>query len=207
MFKKYICPGCEKEFATRQSLWNHKQRCLGKSAPRKRTFNDSYNVPAKSPPIYNVTPAAVKRPIGSSKAPRPKNPKIENLLYEIMNDDPDRHPQAVHKKILPIVPTPTKVSLAIVYSPVKVIPPPLQLPKPSAEVIAAVFPPTSEILPKPSSPSRTKGDIMGYSSDESSDDGSTGSKESIDIIEIKPPTIKLLPATVEGLSELSLIHI
>ena len=39
---------------------------------------------------------------------------------------------------------------------------------------------------------------MGYSSDENSDDSST---VSIDITDIKPPTIKFLPATVDELSK------
>ena len=57
---------------------------------------------------------------------------------------------------------------------------------PPSEVVAAVFQeePSSEI----ESPSRTKGDIIGYSEDSESD-------ESIDI----NPNVKFLPATVEGL--------
>ena len=39
MVKKYICPQCDYEFATRQSLWKHKQkqRCRGQSAEKNPT--------------------------------------------------------------------------------------------------------------------------------------------------------------------------
>ena len=91
MVKNYICPRCEKEFATRQSLWNHKQRCQGQSAPRKRIVDDSY----AEPKTYRDT-TAVKRPIKSYYESKPKkNPKIQNLLDEVINDDPDVTPQAI----------------------------------------------------------------------------------------------------------------
>ena len=76
-------------------------------------------------------------------------------------------------------------------------------PKPSAEVIAKVFP--EKELPTPlvvdvfpqavDSKPRRKEDIIGFNDVEQSD-----TDESIDIIDIKS-NVKFLPATVEGLAE------
>ena len=80
MTKKYICPGCEKEFATSQSLWNHKQRCHRQYTPKKIVF-DGY---AAEPKAYRDT---VKSPLESPHKPMPDNLKIRNLLAEIANED------------------------------------------------------------------------------------------------------------------------
>ena len=172
--KQFICSKCGKELANRHNLSRHKK--TSQSSTRNWIFDDSYAEPKTT---------AVQRPIESYYEPKPKkNPRIETLLDEIINDDPDITPQAVHKGYSIVPPTPT-----IVYSPIKkppqspIMSPPTKTPK------------LKKVLPKSSSPPRTKGDIMGYSSDENSDDSST--EVSIDI---KPPIIKFLPATVEGLS-------
>ena len=71
MAKKYICPQCEKEFATRQSLWNHRQRCCGQSALIRRVYDDSFNV-AESKTYSGTT---VKSPIRNAFA-RSKDIKL-----------------------------------------------------------------------------------------------------------------------------------
>ena len=109
MAKKYICPGCEKEFATRQSLWNHKQRCQRQYTPRNRVFDDYVD-----PKTYRSI-VAVKSPMESPHKPMPENAKIRNLLNDIVNDDPDR--KAVHKGCS--ITSPTTPPPAIVYSPIK----------------------------------------------------------------------------------------
>ena len=153
MAKKYICPGCEKGYATRQSLWKHKQRC--QYTPRNRVFNDYADTKNYSGTV------AVKSPIDSPH--KPENPRIRNLLEEIANGDSDRLPE-VHEGCS-IVPSPPPT---IVYSPIKKPPqpPPTKTPKPI------------KILPKPlpkllSSPPRS---IAGYSSDEISDEESVEMK-------------------------------
>ena len=96
MAKKYICPQCDNEFSTRQSLWKHKQkrRCHGQSA---RTSS-------QPPPTFIA--AAVEE---SSLERRPKNPRIQALLDEIVNgDDSKRHvpqTQVIHKGFSIIAPT------------------------------------------------------------------------------------------------------
>ena len=91
--------------------------------------------------------------------------------------------------------------------PMKILPPQKKM-LPPPEVIAAIFPSSVKSL-KPQSKLRSKEDIMGYSNksseEESSndaeepDDSSIESEDSIDIRGIKPPKVKFLPATVEGL--------
>ena len=194
--KRFVCSKCGKELANRHSLSRHKKSCQ----------SALYNVPATShtyyvttqpppPPPPTFVAAAVKE---SSLEPRPKNPKIQALLDEIANDDPRRNvpPQEIHKvfSIVPpstTSPSPKKVSTPPStpppppppppHSPKKMLlsPPKQTLPKPLAEVIAAVFPSTLNTLSKPMSPPRTKGDIMGYSRDERSEEDSNDSEESI----------------------------
>ena len=97
MVKKYICPQCDNEFASRQSLWKHKQkqRCHGQSA----------RIPTQVPSTFIA--AAVKE--SSPHKHRPKNPKIQALLDEIVNDcDSKRHvspPQVIHKGFSIVPPT------------------------------------------------------------------------------------------------------
>ena len=133
--------------------------------------------------------------VGDEKKSESTNPKIKSLLDEIINDSStDNTTQqtipALRKSLTPpVLPAQKKIL-------------------PSPEVIAAIFPSSVKSLKRKV---RTKEDIMGYSDGESSeegessdeaeepDDSSTGSEESIDITDIKPPKVKFLPATVEGL--------
>ena len=71
MVKKYICPQCDYEFATRQSLWKHKQkqRCHGQSAGRKQIFGKSY---IAAEPMKSITYSDVA---------------VENLSYQLINLD------------------------------------------------------------------------------------------------------------------------
>ena len=187
--KRFVCSKCGKELSNRHSLSRHKKTC--QSTSRNHVLDDSYNV--VEPKSYRDTTAA-KRTIESYYEPKPKkNPKIQTLLDDIINDDSDR-PQAAHKGCS-IVPPPTTLSPTIVYSPIKK-PPQLPInvipPHPS-RTSKKILPPKRVLSTKKSlSHLRTKADIVGYSIDEN--DSST---DSIDITDIKPPTIKFLPATVE----------
>ena len=82
MVKKYICPQCDYEFATRQSLWKHKQkqRCHGQSAGRKQIFGKSYIAAEPMKSITYSDAAAVKE---ISVKHRLTNLKIQSLLDEI----------------------------------------------------------------------------------------------------------------------------
>ena len=169
------CPTCNKGLASLQSLSNHKQRC---------TFGDT----SFQPPTHQSN-AGVKRPnitVGSGKS---TNPKIQALLDEIINDDdPKRNvpSQTLHKGfsiVPPTSPSPMEVSTPAPSTPPSTSPkkmlfssPKQILQKPSTDVLSS----TSNILPKSKSPPRTKGDIVGYSDDESSEKGdSSESEESI----------------------------
>ena len=43
MVKKHVCPKCDKELASPQSLWNHKQRCKVVQEGTGFTFTPAYN--------------------------------------------------------------------------------------------------------------------------------------------------------------------
>ena len=110
----------------------------------------------------------------------PKNPKIQALLEEIVNDNTEDPIPSITQSI-----------------PKKTLPSPVLTPQ--------VFPPSTPLMPliPARSPPPTivvgiKEDIVGYS-DESDTDDSEGTTDSIDITDIKPLYVKLLPATVAGL--------
>ena len=183
--KRFVCSKCGKELANRHSLSRHKESCQS-ALYNIPAASHTYNISTRPPPPPTFVAAAVKE---SSLEPRPKNPKIQALLDEIVNDDPRRNvpPQEIHKVFSTVPPSSTSPSPKKVSTPPSTPPPPSPppshspkkmllsppkqtLPKPSAEVIAALFPSTLNILSKSMSPSRTKGDIMGHSSDESSEE-------------------------------------
>ena len=93
------CDNCNKGFASYQSLWKHKQKWQGPSnyinypVGQKRP-TDISTVSLEIPPTFVAATAKE-----SSLEPGPKNPKIQALLDEIVNDDPKRHvpPQAIHQ--------------------------------------------------------------------------------------------------------------
>ena len=147
----------------------HKKNC--RSAP--------YNVPARSPisdrsPILSRSPNISTFNVGVEKESRPKNPKIQVLLDEIVNDSStDKSlsiiPQAIPKNIL---------SQKTVLSKL-----------PSAAALAAVKP---ELIPEIITPikakQRMKGDIIGFSDvddDDSIISDDFDSDESIDISDKK----------------------
>ena len=81
------CDNCNKGFASYQSLWKHKQKCQGPSnyvnypVGQKRPAHISTGSLEIHPTF--VAAAAAKE---SSLKPRPKNPKIQTLLNEIIDD-------------------------------------------------------------------------------------------------------------------------
>ena len=92
------CDNCNKVFASYQSLWKHKQKCQGPSNYVK------YPVGQKRPAVISTVSleilptfvaaaaaAAAAAAKESSLEPSPKNPKIQDLLHEIINDDPKRN--------------------------------------------------------------------------------------------------------------------
>ena len=211
--KWHTCDRCSKKLSSYHSLWRHKKNCGS---------HPSYNVAAVSAirgrsPLLSRSPdistlnARVEKRSGST------NPKIQSLLDEIINDSStDKSPpQAITKKISSIISqntVPPNPSLGIVA---EVYPSKISakvIPNPSTEVVSAVFQEKPELiideimLPLVKSKPRTKGDIIGFSDgerseEESSDDAdesSTDSDESIDISNIKPK-VKFLPASIEGL--------
>ena len=222
--KRFICSKCGKELANRHNLSRHKQSCKSciHNVPER---SPTYNLPTQPPPFPTfVAATAVKD--DSSCENRTKNPKILALLDEIFNDgDLKNHvpPHEIHQEFSIIPPTttsplskknsvppstPTLLPKKMLFSPPKQ----QMLPKPSAEVIAAVLPSMSNILPTTTSSLRTKGDIVGYSDDEgseqeyssfesSSDEQPMSSKSdsSDDNMEVVEEFI--LPDTIEGIRD------
>ena len=78
------CQRCNKTSASPRSLWNHKQRCRGQSHAENISNNDirEQNVPRKRlrDDCAGLNDAADK----TSKLP--KNPKIQSLIDEIIDD-------------------------------------------------------------------------------------------------------------------------
>ena len=204
--KKVQCMYCSKVMRS-DNLKNHVK------IHKKKSFNDQpivavgqslvttgskRTLPLDIPTFNDDTRCPVKMPVDVGLENEPKNIKIQALLEEIINDTPPIEAQTfiAPKKILPIVSQKEVLS------------------KLSQQAIAELFPSkqssphkvVAELLPLSA---RTKGDIMGYSDGESSeeessdddDESSTESEDSIDISNVKPPKVKILPATVEGLQQ------
>ena len=128
-----------------------------------------------------------------------RDPKIQALLHEIINDDQNMDVTSQPSFAVKQNSSPARRAI------------PQKSPKPSVEVIAEVFPselptPPSEVVAaifqeEPSfeveeSPPRTKGDITGFSDGE--DDEHSDIDESIDN---SSDEIEFLPATVDGLGK------
>ena len=83
--KSFICSKCGKELANRHSLSRHKKSCKSgiHNVPERPP---TYKLPTQPPPSTLVAATAVK------DENKPKNPKIQALLDEIINDgDPKGH--------------------------------------------------------------------------------------------------------------------
>ena len=90
----HVCSRCNNSFATRKSLWNHKQRCqgdqslIGQKIPRTSIIPTFRGYPPRidhgavsMSPVGPMFTAAVDKSEKSSK-----NPKIQSLVDEILND-------------------------------------------------------------------------------------------------------------------------
>ena len=112
----YHCDNCKKGFASYQSLWKHKQTCQ-RPSPNYVNFPVGQKRPAddistNSLEIHPTFDAAADKE--SYLEPRPKNPKIQALVDEIVNDgDLKRHdvpPQEIHQGFSIVPPTTTSPS-------------------------------------------------------------------------------------------------
>ena len=134
---------------------------------------------------------------------QPKNPKIQSLLEEIVNDGTFKKTRTEKAAPLEKTLTPQVIIDEVFPSKTseKVFPPP------SMEILAEVFPQVAAVTFP-----RTKADIIGYSDKSSEDDSldtdhdideacdsDTESEHSIDIQNIKPSKVKFLPTAVTGL--------
>ena len=77
------CDRCNRGFARYQTLWKHKEVCPRQPATHKINYpigqKRSADIPAASPELY-------ERPNDNGLRKRLKNPKITNLIDEILND-------------------------------------------------------------------------------------------------------------------------
>ena len=77
------CDMCNKGFANYQTLWKHKEVCRGQPATHKTNYPVGQkrlaDVPTAFPELYERTNVNGLRK-------RLKNPKITNLIDEILND-------------------------------------------------------------------------------------------------------------------------
>ena len=140
-----------------------------------------------------------------------KNPKIRELLNEIINDTASTNPneeKASWKQSTTVLPSPPREVVADLFKE--------KLPTPPLEVVAAVFPSTKIVDYSDSddeeSPPGTRGDIVGYSDDKQGDDEQSADEEddirdSIDDIKPKDEDMEMeieeftLPDTIEGVRD------
>ena len=150
--KNYTCPKCGKRLANRHSLCRHKKICCQSTTTPSIDITASkidekkagYKRPACDDIIHfdsdenDIREQDVPRKRlwddcaglnAADKTSKPsKNPKIQSLLGEIINDSAPSHEIPQKKKVNPLVlpkPPPELV--------------PEVLPKPSPEIVAAVF--------------------------------------------------------------------
>ena len=134
--KLHMCPKCGESLANRHNLSRHKKNC--RSAP--------YNIPTSDIPTFNVIDDKMftAKRHGPVKETGPmRDPKITALLDKIISDTPDDVDVASQSSLptdavkQPSLPTVPQVILtAKLPNPF----PSIVTPKPSAEVIAEVFP-------------------------------------------------------------------
>ena len=134
--KLHMCPKCGKSLENRHNLSWHKKNC--RSAP--------YSIPTSDIITFNVNDDkmfTVKRH-GPVKITGPmRNPRIIALLDEIINDTPDDVDVASLTSLLTVAVKQTSLPTVPQVIPQQTLPnpfPSIETPKPSAEVIAEVFP-------------------------------------------------------------------
>jgi hypothetical protein len=196
--KMVPCPHCSKIMRS-DNLKNHVKR-HGRVVETSN-FTAQQKRPRSSDILVFDERFAVKRPFetfhGSDKLP--KNPKIQALVNEIINESSTEKPLPRERtQVLPQKPAAAAAAGV--------------LPIPSPEIVDEVF--QEIVLPPPpgvvaemfqyKSPPRTKGDIIDYSDNDDdgscSDDDDVSHDEAINIHELPPPDIvKFLPTTIEGL--------
>ena len=173
-----------KRLSSYRSLWRHRKTCRSSTGPTQQFDFNADKIPSlgqKRPRAVEIPRFDVPPHKSGESSEFPKNPKIQALLEEIVNDNTkDPIPsttQAIAKKALQSpVPTP------------RVFPP---SPTPLVPLVPSMSPPPAAVM-------RINEDIVEYS-DESDTDDSDNTTDSIDITDIKTPNVKLLPATVAGL--------
>ena len=134
-----MCPKCGKSLANRHNLSRHKKNC--RSAP--------YNIPTSDIPTFSVNDdkmftAKRHRPLKETGPMR--NPKIQALFDEIINDTPDDVDVASQTYLPTVAVKQTSLPTVPQVIPQQTIPnpfPSIVTPKPIAEVIAEVFPSVS----------------------------------------------------------------
>ena len=89
-----VCSRCNNSFATRQSLWNHKQRCRGLTAERKVVFNDNDDS------SIDITASKICK-----KNAREKQPHCDEIIHFDSDEFQDGEPKSLEtlKKLTQLV--------------------------------------------------------------------------------------------------------
>ena len=166
--KPHMCPKCGKSLANRHNLSRHKKNC--RFAP--------YNIPTSGIPTFNVNDGKmfIAKRHGAVKETGPRNPKIQTLLDEIINDTPDDVDVASQSSLPTVAVKQTLLPTVPQVIPHQTLPnpfPSIVTPKPPAEVFPSIpmkkLPTTNYQLPHEvvNTKPRTKGVIIGFSNGES----------------------------------------
>ena len=149
------CERYNKGFASYRTLWKHKQMCQGQS---------HVNYPVGHKRSADIPTESFERPNGDGLPKRSKNPEIQTLLNEIIND---------------AEPEPSKASLPAsrpVFQKQPLSDPPVEdvfrMEDFTAKIVADAFPSTKivDYSDTDDEESHPKGDIMGYSNEDNGDD-------------------------------------
>ena len=112
---KHVCSSCNNSFATRQSLWNHKQRCRGlryDEQNRGRCYNNAS-------PIINVAASKIicEKKVGE------KQPHCNEIIHFNSNEFKDGEPKTletlnkitkvVNSELSPLIPPKKKIGMGV----------------------------------------------------------------------------------------------
>ena len=158
------CDRSNKGFASYQTLWKHKEMYRGQAATHKINYpvgqKQSVDIPTASPELY-------ERPNDNRLRKRLKNPKITNLIDEILNDTSENQSEKERPIVIQVsLPVPTVIDVQPKTNGVMAV----GMTKIKSMKTAIRRRPKVDIEMNLSKKSRTKCEIISYSDDDHVDE-------------------------------------